>query len=399
MKKRWKIFWIVCGSMFLIGIICCSVSWGMGTTLTDIAHQFPHGISWVSEDKTYGDPDDDDDDDIDDDQEEDNETDTDDDQDEQKQEETVQAQEKANMKDATGVIEGNGKATYQNIHEIKSTVREGRIHLKTQSDTDEITVESKDTHEKLGFCAFAKNGTLYLTSNKKIKRIKNIGKGTITVTLPKDMELEKAELDLKAGELRAEQILAKDLEVNAGAGEVNILEFAAEKAEFKCGAGSITATGDAKKKIEADCGVGEINLKIKGKQKDYNYDLDCGIGEIRCGDDSFSGFGREKSIVGPRPERPELAEKYTEENPEFTMRLKVKAGITGFAQVYGRYNTPEISRDALARSVARSSLFCISSNLVATELRTWNLIFTVSSVVSTIPVFREDSTAVGNARS
>ena len=114
-------------------------------------------------------------------------------------------------------------------------MREGRIHLKTQSDTDEITVESKDTHEKLGFCAFAKNGTLYLTSNKKIKRIKNIGKGTITVTLPKDMELEKAELDLKAGELRAEQILAKDLEVNAGAGEVNILEFAAEKAEFKCG--------------------------------------------------------------------------------------------------------------------------------------------------------------------
>ena len=88
MKKRWKIFWIVCGSMFLIGIICCSVSWVMGTTLTDIAHQFPHGISWVSEDKTYGDPDDDDDD-IDDDQEEDNETDTDDDQDEQKQEETA----------------------------------------------------------------------------------------------------------------------------------------------------------------------------------------------------------------------------------------------------------------------------------------------------------------------
>ena len=84
MKKRWKIFWIVCGSMFLIGIICCSVSWGMGTTLTDIAHQFPHGISWGSEDKTYGDPDDDDDD-IDDDQEEDNETDTDDDQDEQMQ--------------------------------------------------------------------------------------------------------------------------------------------------------------------------------------------------------------------------------------------------------------------------------------------------------------------------
>ncbi len=121
--------------------------------------------------------------------------------------------------------------------------------------------------KSLAFVRLPKMEPYILHRIKKIKRIKNIGKGTITVTLPKDMELEKAELDLKAGELRAEQIFAKDLEVNAGAGEVNILEFAAEKAEFKCGAGSITATGDAKKKIEADCGVGEINLKIKGKQK------------------------------------------------------------------------------------------------------------------------------------
>ena len=60
MKKRWKIFWIVCGSMFLAGIICCSVSWGMGTTLTDIARQFPHGISWISEDEDWDDADEED---------------------------------------------------------------------------------------------------------------------------------------------------------------------------------------------------------------------------------------------------------------------------------------------------------------------------------------------------
>lgn len=45
------------------------------------------------------------------------------------------------------------------------------------------------------------------------------------------------------------------------------------------------------------------------------------------------------SIVGPRPERPELAEKYCEKLPEFDFRLKVKAGLTGYAQVFGRYNT------------------------------------------------------------
>lgn len=41
------------------------------------------------------------------------------------------------------------------------------------------------------------------------------------------------------------------------------------------------------------------------------------------------------SFVGPRPERQEIAEKYEEIVPEFRFRLKVKAGLTGYAQVYG----------------------------------------------------------------
>lgn len=45
------------------------------------------------------------------------------------------------------------------------------------------------------------------------------------------------------------------------------------------------------------------------------------------------------SIVGPRPERPEIAREYEKTLPEFRLRLQVKAGLTGYAQVYGKYNT------------------------------------------------------------
>lgn len=45
------------------------------------------------------------------------------------------------------------------------------------------------------------------------------------------------------------------------------------------------------------------------------------------------------SIVGPRPEQVEITEKYVEVLPEFKYRLKVKAGLTGLAQIQGKYNT------------------------------------------------------------
>ena len=53
----------------------------------------------------------------------------------------------------------------------------------------------------------------------------------------------------------------------------------------------------------------------------------------------FNILKGEMSFVGPRPERKQIAEEYASVVPEFDFRLKVKAGLTGYAQIYGKYNT------------------------------------------------------------
>lgn len=53
----------------------------------------------------------------------------------------------------------------------------------------------------------------------------------------------------------------------------------------------------------------------------------------------FNILKGEMAIVGPRPERTEHVEKYLEEIPEFVYRYKVPAGLTGYAQIFGQYNT------------------------------------------------------------
>ena len=62
----------------------------------------------------------------------------------------------------------------------------------------------------------------------------------------------------------------------------------------------------------------------------------CRIDEIPQLINIFKG---DMSFVGPRPERPEIAKQYEKELPEFNLRLQVKCGLTGYAQVYGKYNT------------------------------------------------------------
>ena len=53
----------------------------------------------------------------------------------------------------------------------------------------------------------------------------------------------------------------------------------------------------------------------------------------------FNILKGDMSFVGPRPERPEMIQAYERDMPEFRFRTRVKAGLTGYAQVYGKYNT------------------------------------------------------------
>ena len=70
------------------------------------------------------------------------------------------------------------------------------------------------------------------------------------------------------------------------------------------------------------------------------------------------------SFVGPRPECPELAAEYQQIIPEFDFRLKMKAGLTGYAQVYGKYNTTPLDKLKLDLAYIESYSFWLDLKLI-----------------------------------
>ena len=75
------------------------------------------------------------------------------------------------------------------------------------------------------------------------------------------------------------------------------------------------------------------------------------------------------SIVGPRPERTEHVEKYTAEIPEFTYRHKVKGGLTGYAQIFGKYNTTAYDKLRLDLMYIENYSLLLDIKLIVMTLR------------------------------
>ena len=96
------------------------------------------------------------------------------------------------------------------------------------------------------------------------------------------------------------------------------------------------------------------------------------------------------SVVGPRPERPQIAEEYMKEMPEFQLRLQCKAGLTGYAQVYGKYNTTPYDK-------LQMDLMYIAHPSFAEDIRicfaTVRILFTPES---TEGIAQGQTTAMGN---
>ncbi len=77
----------------------------------------------------------------------------------------------------------------------------------------------------------------------------------------------------------------------------------------------------------------------------------------------------EMSVVGPYPERIQIAEKYEKKHPEFTYRLSVKAGLTGYAKVHGKYSSSKKNQLKMDFYYIQNYSFALDLSILAATLK------------------------------
>ncbi len=217
------------------------------------------------------------------------------------------------------VVESNIGSKWQvsadNLTGLHMEVGAGQFYIK-EKETDDQTIDI--TISGLGKSSYyVKNGTLYIEGF-----LKTYGKtgwaddNEITVELPRGMELDQAEIEIGAGTLKIDDLLARSADIEIGAGEV-VIEKAdirdyftveigagrletrnmkAENVELSLNLGECLYQGEVGNNLDAQCNMGSMELLIEGEEEDYNYEIECAAGTIDMNGYSFDAVAAERNI-------------------------------------------------------------------------------------------------------
>lgn len=286
MKKGWKIFWVICISFAVLGMVLCISGAAMGATLGGVRNVLASAGLYHDDREEPDDWDEpdawDEPDDID------------------GLTDKENAEEGSSGSEGSSSSEGSSEVMkFSGIRELEIDVVCPKVVIQ-EYEGSEIQVKTNGIPEEIekDMTVHSDNEELKIELKNKKKWMNKFGNlnGTLTVEIPAGYVLKEASLEVDAGDLKVENICADELDIQIGAGRAIVKQFTAEELNLECGAGEAEIAGDARRKIQIECGVGEVSYEASGRQQDYNYELNCGIGELQVGKDYFSGLNSKRKI-------------------------------------------------------------------------------------------------------
>lgn len=185
------------------------------------------------------------------------------------------------------------------------------------SEDDSFYIETKNTKK---FQAYIEDGTLHIISTTgSVNNWNELRDVSISLYVPAGYSYRRAELEMGAGSLIYPMLQAdsaslsagagrielqdakvKSLEIEVGAGQAEVTDMQVTELDVKVGMGEFVGDGAIDGDVTMECSMGNLELCVKGRQEDFNYEIDGAMGNISLdgasGGQEFGGFSNERSI-------------------------------------------------------------------------------------------------------
>ena len=249
MKKGWKIFAIICAVLAGIGIVLCVAGFAVGVTDEDVRSAVHRGIGFIR----------------------------DDDFDDRMEHDDIQVTNSMELSNTKGIDVEVNKVLVEVVATDDGTVR----------------MENATTKE-VGLAVNEDEDSIEIKATGNTKGINNGGK--LTLYIPRNIQLPEISIQNGNGKINLNGIRTNELDLEIGRGEIIATDFVTGELSVSCGQGVANIKGTTQRDVDLECGVGVINLETKGKQADYNYEIEVGAGEVNFDGQKFSGLAVEKTI-------------------------------------------------------------------------------------------------------
>lgn len=266
MKKRWKIFWIVCAALAGVGIFLIVAGTALGGLVMLRNHRDEDIIHRWLEDTGIG-------------------------------------EELRNDSYIPNKPDGEEVTAYSGINALDFELTGMGVCVQPYDETmaaDEngsIIVDISDCREDLkDRIIVSQNGTELKVEMEEQGRIGTEDSGIVYISVPQGTYFEKISADAEAGLIELSEVGAKELSVKTNAGEILADSFSAERLEAECGAGLITLDGEVTGAAEISCDIGEVLCTLSGGADAYNYEVECEVGEVLIDGESYSGLNNKIKI-------------------------------------------------------------------------------------------------------
>lgn len=196
--------------------------------------------------------------------------------------------------------------TAEDVREMDVSIGGAFLYVEeSQNESFEFRTEGKGEYS-----CYKSGGVLYVEG----KTIGN-SKDCIYLTIPKEIVFDEVTMDIGAGfvqlsaitadeigihigagKLEADGMNGKSLILDTGAGQAELKNVEAEELDIDIGMGECRIQGNVTEEISIECGMGRTELKLAGKEEDFDYEISCAAGNVAVGNKNYSGLGEDTYI-------------------------------------------------------------------------------------------------------